>query len=76
MRRISLVSIRPKAFASVTPKALANSSPGFERSENPGISKTKVVKNAESVRQASNPFRVDRDIDALTQGCRFAPTLG
>ena len=58
-----------------TPKALANFSPGFERSENPGAA-LKNRFNPERVRCERDPFRVPNLITSLTQGCRFAPTLG
>ena len=59
----------------ITPKAFANFSPGFERSENPGAIIRKQL-NPERVRLEKNPFRVVRTLKFLSQGSRYARTLG
>jgi hypothetical protein len=59
-----------------TPKAFANFSPGLERSDNPGVTALLGINNAESVGKLANSFRVENESRYLSQGCRYAPTLG
>ena len=54
-----------------TPKALANFSPGLERSDNPG---NKILKGLGMC--AINLFRVGRIFESISQGSRYARTLG
>jgi len=57
-----------------TPKALANFSPGFERSEKPGARQESILTLKGLPR--GEPLQGSTDCLLITQGCRFAPTLG
>ena len=59
----------------LTPKALANFSPGFERSDNPGDSNLSRG-NPEKGSLTAEPFQGFMAFLILTQGSRFARTLG
>jgi hypothetical protein len=67
------------SFESVhkTPKALANFSPGLVHRDNPGSANNKSGETLKGVGMcAVNPFRVELIRWGVTQGCRYAPTLG
>ena len=57
-----------------TPKALANFSPGLERSDNPGLTIDSQLTLKGFV--AKGTLSGLKRFLNLSQGCRFAPTLG
>jgi len=66
-------------FPVITPKAFANLSLGLERSDNPRITTSENHVTLNRVRQLPNPYRVLRDLNFDTQGCRASrsnPGLG
>jgi len=60
-----------------TPKAFANSSPGFERREKPWVNQPDGSSTLKGlIAHRPNAFSVGSLPASVSQGCRFAPTLG